>query len=238
MSTVPVNSTVRLTGGGGGGGAGGDAGCCAVSESKSKTCITARSWRLGWHYSKLHALGRNSFRRIRDARSGGNRDAACRWWADVRRGHIRPSRDSRERQQTVAGSERRSALSGGARQRDDRRQAGHCRDRDYGQDVRPARRRRACRLDRALSEPRSVQPQRLLGQRAQQLRPEAVRSGRSEEPYVRSPRSGASVLQRPTADGVLRARHGEPVLRSEEHTSELQSPMYLVCRLLLEKKKK
>src|SRR5437764_11523294 len=27
-------------------------------------------------------------------------------------------------------------------------------------------------------------------------------------------------------------------LRSEEHTSELQSPMYLVCRLLLEKKKR
>src|SRR5437762_7563347 len=29
----------------------------------------------------------------------------------------------------------------------------------------------------------------------------------------------------------------EAVERSEEHTSELQSPMYLVCRLLLEKKK-
>src|SRR5437763_13538088 len=29
-----------------------------------------------------------------------------------------------------------------------------------------------------------------------------------------------------------------PATRSEEHTSELQSPMYLVCRLLLEKKKK
>src|SRR5437879_8802821 len=28
------------------------------------------------------------------------------------------------------------------------------------------------------------------------------------------------------------------IARSEEHTSELQSPMYLVCRLLLEKKKK
>src|SRR5437879_8494867 len=28
-----------------------------------------------------------------------------------------------------------------------------------------------------------------------------------------------------------------PSERSEEHTSELQSPMYLVCRLLLEKKK-
>src|SRR5437879_2330307 len=30
---------------------------------------------------------------------------------------------------------------------------------------------------------------------------------------------------------------GAHVARSEEHTSELQSPMYLVCRLLLEKKK-
>src|SRR5437764_8043254 len=30
---------------------------------------------------------------------------------------------------------------------------------------------------------------------------------------------------------------GAARLRSEEHTSELQSPMYLVCRLLLEKKK-
>src|SRR5437762_10268113 len=40
------------------------------------------------------------------------------------------------------------------------------------------------------------------------------------------------------AQGVVRALLvlGER-LRSEEHTSELQSPMYLVCRLLLEKKK-
>src|SRR5437763_14592948 len=30
---------------------------------------------------------------------------------------------------------------------------------------------------------------------------------------------------------------GRDYQRSEEHTSELQSPMYLVCRLLLEKKK-
>src|SRR5205807_9679556 len=30
----------------------------------------------------------------------------------------------------------------------------------------------------------------------------------------------------------------QPRLRSEEHTSELQSPCNLVCRLLLEKKKK
>src|SRR3712207_7070273 len=31
---------------------------------------------------------------------------------------------------------------------------------------------------------------------------------------------------------------GIPLMRSEEHTSELQSRQYLVCRLLLEKKKK
>src|SRR5256885_7303481 len=37
------------------------------------------------------------------------------------------------------------------------------------------------------------------------------------------------------ADGLLRARDGSS--RSEEHTSELQSPCNLVCRLLLEKKK-
>src|SRR5256885_7780000 len=32
--------------------------------------------------------------------------------------------------------------------------------------------------------------------------------------------------------------HTNPAKRSEEHTSELQSPCNLVCRLLLEKKKK
>src|SRR5262245_62823121 len=37
-----------------------------------------------------------------------------------------------------------------------------------------------------------------------------------------------------TAELVGRIRHG----RSEEHTSELQSLRHLVCRLLLEKKKK
>src|SRR3712207_7360849 len=33
------------------------------------------------------------------------------------------------------------------------------------------------------------------------------------------------------------ARRALTILRSEEHTSELQSRQYLVCRLLLEKKK-
>jgi len=38
--------------------------------------------------------------------------------------------------------------------------------------------------------------------------------------------------------GLQSVHRLERGVRSEEHTSELQSPMYLVCRLLLEKKKK
>src|SRR3712207_6854548 len=42
---------------------------------------------------------------------------------------------------------------------------------------------------------------------------------------------GAALVREPFAKGTL-----HPVIRSEEHTSELQSRQYLVCRLLLEKK--
>src|SRR5690348_17968413 len=41
-----------------------------------------------------------------------------------------------------------------------------------------------------------------------------------------------SMKDRPLVRRFVRFRH-----RSEEHTSELQSPVHLVCRLLLEKKK-
>src|SRR5258708_24012367 len=56
-------------------------------------------------------------------------------------------------------------------------------------------------------------------------------------PYTTLFRSGER--QGLLARQVLVVRHGqvrEPA-RSEEHTSELQSPDHLVCRLLLEKKK-
>src|SRR3712207_7685932 len=39
-------------------------------------------------------------------------------------------------------------------------------------------------------------------------------------------------------DRVLLDRQRHEPIRSEEHTSELQSRQYLVCRLLLEKKKR
>src|SRR3712207_8480304 len=45
-----------------------------------------------------------------------------------------------------------------------------------------------------------------------------------------------SAHQMPTGV-VLSPRRRADLLRSEEHTSELQSRQYLVCRLLLEKKK-
>src|SRR2546422_7302502 len=53
-------------------------------------------------------------------------------------------------------------------------------------------------------------------------------------PLHRRALSVAAFFQRPAqlADGIL------DVVRSEEHTSELQSRLHLVCRLLLEKKKK
>src|SRR3712207_6947961 len=46
------------------------------------------------------------------------------------------------------------------------------------------------------------------------------------------------VTRRPRPRPIPRSPCSMPAKRSEEHTSELQSRQYLVCRLLLEKKKK
>src|SRR2546422_7149151 len=59
------------------------------------------------------------------------------------------------------------------------------------------------------------------------LRPKSSRVTRS---------GGAS--HRITRSAKRKATSGTTVSRSEEHTSELQSRLHLVCRLLLEKKKK
>src|SRR3712207_7644039 len=63
------------------------------------------------------------------------------------------------------------------------------------------------------------------------LRARAEREPRRARAPVRLPRPRRPELHAP------HARHLER-RRSEEHTSELQSRQYLVCRLLLEKKKK
>src|SRR5437762_10178510 len=53
------------------------------------------------------------------------------------------------------------------------------------------------------------------------------------------PERAAAYGERPGQErGPGSTVRGRSDVRSEEHTSELQSPMYLVCRLLLEKKKR
>src|SRR3712207_7567746 len=47
----------------------------------------------------------------------------------------------------------------------------------------------------------------------------------------------AVALAEPSREEAEQRPHVVAALRSEEHTSELQSRQYLVCRLLLEKKK-
>src|SRR3712207_6849193 len=76
------------------------------------------------------------------------------------------------------------------------------------------------------------------------VRPARARSKRGREPV--GPRRRPAGRGRPRRLGPplrARAQGGPPLdddgpVRSEEHTSELQSRQYLVCRLLLEKKKK
>src|SRR3712207_8548257 len=57
--------------------------------------------------------------------------------------------------------------------------------------------------------------------------------GRRRRPLLRSA-PVSTLLTAPALETAV----GTPPLRSEEHTSELQSRQYIVCRLLLEKKKK
>src|SRR3989442_10863973 len=66
---------------------------------------------------------------------------------------------------------------------------------------------------------------------------------RSLESSMRSPSFAPALAARATASARARAtarsraRNLDRAVRSEEHTSELQSRPHLVCRLLLEKKK-
>src|SRR5258708_11655612 len=65
-------------------------------------------------------------------------------------------------------------------------------------------------------------------------------SHRNEEPCdsaLRSPAQQNGLWHQSPHDSLVRSPPGSRTSRSEEHTSELQSPDHLVCRLLLEKKK-
>src|SRR2546426_4828361 len=79
---------------------------------------------------------------------------------------------------------------------------------------------------------RSAQRHRFLEVAARQRELVALQSHTVDLPHAISQRQPQAVPHHPPA-GHLVAELG----RSEEHTSELQSPCNLVCRLLLEKKK-
>src|SRR5438552_12873135 len=82
-----------------------------------------------------------------------------------------------------------------------------------------------------LSEELAVYQLHLLGKHTVKL----VVAVHVPEPAIQSDLKGWVVRQPVQIDVVF--VHDLPP-RSEEHTSELQSPDHLVCRLLLEKKKK
>src|SRR2546430_9967534 len=104
-------------------------------------------------------------------------------------------------------------------------------------------------------DPREAASRRARQTRASEVHDDVVVEARRrrtvEEPVRRSRPGRLGVLQRaldprvePRVGGIagdIHERRGEALphsLRSEEHTSELQSQSNLVCRLLLEKKKK
>src|SRR5207248_9319312 len=81
---------------------------------------------------------------------------------------------------------------------------------------------------RALPISTASPPDNSLGRRAS-----AESRANSRKPYALS---ACGAEKRPSANCTSARAQG--VRRSEEHTSELQSPYELVCRLLLEKKNK
>src|SRR5256885_8393768 len=98
----------------------------------------------------------------------------------------------------------------------------------------PGGRREADRFDEAGTEEGGVQPVQVLGGVFEHLDPERGRSAEDldERELLLRP-AGPEGGDRDPVDAPLDCPEG----RSEEHTSELQSPCNLVCRLLLEKKK-
>src|SRR2546425_3960732 len=71
---------------------------------------------------------------------------------------------------------------------------------------------------------------------------DAVSGNRGDQAGSRAPLFCSSGRMRPVSTSMIQScrypeRSDTKAIRSEEHTSELQSLAYLVCRLLLEKKK-
>src|SRR5256885_7699023 len=77
---------------------------------------------------------------------------------------------------------------------------------------------------------------RARGTRRRASSPSSTRT-RCARTSMRRSRSRGSLASKAAQHGATTPPGNMPKHRSEEHTSELQSPCNLVCRLLLEKKK-
>src|SRR5256885_12846079 len=108
----------------------------------------------------------------------------------------------------------------------------------------PVEARRLQRDRMAVRQADPLQPQQLFA--VLQLKPRCLFTGRYTQRAPQQSRAGDPALPahlvREAEEAVGAAVRGRladkgSAARSEEHTSELQSPCNLVCRLLLEKKK-
>src|SRR5437762_7212750 len=95
-------------------------------------------------------------------------------------------------------------------------------------------------VDQRVAEFRDQTRRHLAGQLSEdEFRPLRLRNGlyiQRHAPMLRIAIPYGLLASRQLAKLADIARRYDRGFRSEEHTSELQSPMYIVCRLLLEKK--
>src|SRR5690606_39640224 len=105
----------------------------------------------------------------------------------------------------------------------------------------PEVRKQACALGNAVRKVRAVnrpEPSHFREGAASPLCADAVRSGIVDEIILAGLADRQNLQTEQAAPAHQADQEAGLVARSEEHTSELQSRENLVCRLLLEKKKK
>src|SRR5437867_8156867 len=90
-----------------------------------------------------------------------------------------------------------------------------------------------CPVDVCVTDPNNIESEEVLIARAQELHPETTFPDNFESRFRKGEGKPAPTAPAKASPQVMQP--ASPAARSEEHTSELQSPYDLVCRLLLEK---
>src|SRR3989442_10144956 len=219
---------------------------------RSTTCAATRASFRPWSPRMGSPTLRSLRRRCQVTRSSLSisRDGATRTCTPSRKSREssfeRPARNAPQRRSVRLRRPRHRGERGCHRRRPSVRPRQGLRER-----LGPPERGRLSRLQPALDRRRDSeaqaqrQPLRFSDLAAQsgslQLSEDALDDGERDRLGPESAEHGrqhAKILLRPRHDRPVRALEGLLFRRSEEHTSELQSRPHLVCRLLLEKKKK